>query len=99
MKNLVERFNSINSLKTNLEKEIETTEIQIQEYSNMLGEKIRANEELSSEDPDFIALKSKLDGNDSKIKPNDKKSDDKKSDDKKSDDKKSKPKTEKKKEK
>lgn len=84
MKSLIERFSSIHTLKTNLEKEVEDIEANIQEYSNLLGEKIRENEESSADDPDFLALKAKLDGS-----PTDKKSDDKKSDDKKSNDKKS----------
>ena len=90
MKSLIERFSSVNALKTNLEQEIEHTESQILEYSNMLGDKIRINEESSSDDPDFLAFKAKFEGtsNDGK-KSKDKKSDDKKSDDKKSDDKKS----------
>ncbi len=89
MKQLIERFNSVNSLKVNLEKEIEDTKNQIQEYSNMLGEKIRINEKLSADDPDFLALKAKFEVGTSDKKSDDKKSDDKKSDDKKSDDKKS----------
>jgi hypothetical protein len=89
LKSLIERFSSVNSLKVNLEKEIEDTEFQIQEYSNLLGEKIRINEESSPDDPDLIALKAKLDGSPPDAKKDDKKSDDKKSDDKKSDDKKS----------
>ncbi|QLH04640.1 hypothetical protein C5F49_04440 [Nitrosopumilus oxyclinae] len=90
MKNLIERFSSINALKINLEQEIENTESSIQEYSNMLGEKIRLNEESSVDDPDFLALKEKLTGEITpQKKSDDKKSDDKKSDDKKSDDKKS----------
>jgi hypothetical protein len=89
LKRLIERFNSVGSLKANLEKEIEDTKVVIQEYSNLLGEKIRINEESSADDPDFLALKSKLDGDSSDKKSDDKKSDDKKSDDKKSDDKKS----------
>lgn len=60
MKNLVERFNSVNAVKRNLEKEIEETENIIAEYSNLLGEKIRINEEDSSDDPEFLALKEKL---------------------------------------
>jgi len=88
LKNLIEKFNSINSLKVNLEKEIEDTELQIHEYSDILGEKIRSNEESSADDPDFIALKAKLDGTPSNPKSNDKKTDDKKTDDKKTDDKK-----------
>jgi len=70
LKSLIERFNSVNSLKVNLEKEIEDTEFQIQEYSNMLGEKIRINEESSSDDPDFLAFKAKFEGtsNDGKAK-------------------------------
>jgi len=89
MKNSIERFNSINSLKISLEKEIEDTELVIQEYSNMLGEKIRTNEESSADDPEFLALKAKLDGGSSDVKSKDKKSKDKKSKDKKPDTKKS----------
>lgn len=83
MKHLIERFNSVNSLKVNLEKEIEDTEHIIQEYSNLLGEKIRINEETSADDPDFLALKAKLGGDSPTKKSDDKKPDDKKSDDKK----------------
>jgi len=86
---MIERFNSVNSLKISLEKEIEDTELVIQEYSNMLGEKIRTNEESSADDPEFLALKAKLDGDPSDGKSKDKKSKDKKSKDKKSDTKKS----------
>lgn len=92
MKHLIERFNSINSLKVNLEREIEDTEITIQGYSNILGEKIRSNEESSADDPDFLALKEKFTGESTDKKSDDKKSDDKKSNDKKSIDKKKKPK-------
>ena len=64
---MIERFSSVNSLKINLEKEIEDTEFQIQEYSNMLGDKIRINEETSSDDPDFLAFKAKFEqGSDEK---------------------------------
>ena len=80
MKNLVERFNSVNSLKVNLEREIEDTEVTIQEYSNLLGEKIRMHDESSADDPDFLALKAKLDGS-SDAKTSDKKIDDKKTTD------------------
>ena len=62
MKNLIERFNSVNSLKVNLDREIEDTEILIQDYSNLLGEKIRIHDKSSADDPDFLALKAKLDG-------------------------------------
>lgn len=72
MKNLIERFNS---LKVNLESEIEDTEVIIQEYSNLLGEKIRMHDESSADDPDFLALKSKLDGS-SDTKTSDKKTTD-----------------------
>jgi len=88
LKNLIERFNSVNSLKISLEQEIEDTELVIKEYSNMLGEKIRTNEEYSADDPEFLALKEKLDGGSSDEKSKDKKSKDKKSKDKKSKDKK-----------
>ena len=89
MKNLIERFNSINSLKVNLENEITDTELIIKEYSNLLGEKIRANEESSADDPEFLALKEKLQANSSDDKSKDKKSKDKKSKDKKEEIKKS----------
>ena len=89
MKNLIERFNSIKSLKVNLENEVTDTELIIKEYSNLLGEKIRANEESSADDPDFLALKEKLQGNSSDDKSKDKKSKDKKSKDKKEEIKKS----------
>jgi len=90
LKTLIERFNSVNSLKTNLEIEIEDTERIIKDYSNLLGEKIRINEESSSDDPEFLALKAKLDGGSSDNKSKDKKSKDKKPDTKKSSDKKKK---------
>jgi len=89
LKNLVERFNSVSSLKISLEKEIEDVELIIKEYSNLLGEKIRSNEKSSDDDPEFLALKAKLDGGSSDEKSKDKKSKDKKSKDKKSKDKKS----------
>ncbi len=82
MKTLIERFNSVNSLKTNLEIEIEDTERIIKDYSNLLGEKIRINDESSSDDPEFLALKAKLDGDSSDNKSKDNKSKDNKSKDK-----------------
>ena len=88
MQNLIERFNSVKYLKVNLEKEITDTELIIKEYSNLLGEKIRTNEKSSSDDPDFLALKEKLEGSSFDDKSKDKKSKDKKSKDKKSKDKK-----------
>ena len=90
MKNLIERFNSIKYLKVNLEKEVVDTELIIKEYSNLLGEKIRTNEKSSADDPDFLALKEKLEGSPSDDKSKDKKSKDKKSKDDKSKDDKSK---------
>ncbi len=86
MKNLIERFNSIKSLKVNLEKEIVDTELIIKEYSNLLGEKIRTNEESSADDPEFLALKERLTGYSTDEKSKDKKSKDKKSKDKSSKD-------------
>ncbi len=88
MRTLIERFNSVNSLKISLETEIEVTELEIKEYSNFLGEKIRTNEESTADDPEFLELKAKLDGGSSDGKSKDKKSKDKKSKDKKSKDKK-----------
>lgn len=43
-----------------MEEEVENIEFSIQDYSSLAGEKIRINEELSADDPDFLALKSKL---------------------------------------
>jgi len=88
LRTIIERFNSVNSLKISLETEIEDTKLVIKEYSNLLGEKIRTNEETSADDPEFLALKAKLDGGSSDDKSKDKKSKDKKSKDKKSKDKK-----------
>jgi len=90
LKILIERFNSVNSLKTNLEIEIEDTERIIKEYSNLVGEKIRTNEESSDDDPEFLALKAKLDGGSSDDKSKDKKSKGKTPETKKSKDKKKK---------
>jgi len=93
LKNLIERFNSVKNLKINLEKEIEDTKLIIKEYSNLLGEKIRINEESSADDPDFLALKEKLTGDSPDEKSKDKTSKDKTSKDKTSKDKTSKDKT------
>jgi prefoldin subunit 5 len=82
---LIRRYNTISSLKSNLEKEIDEIEQSINEYSNVLGDKIRINEELSKDDPEFLELKSKLEPstdkkkedtkvNDSKNKKQEKKS-------------------------
>ena len=73
---LIRRYNTISSLKSSLEKEIERIEQSINEYSNVLGEKIRINEELSKDDPEFLELKSKLES-----APTDKKKSDEKTDD------------------
>jgi hypothetical protein len=53
----------VSSLKSSLEKEIDDTEQAINDYSNILGEKIRINEEFSKDDPEFLELKSKLENN------------------------------------
>jgi len=88
LQNLIGRFNSIKYLKENLEKEVIDIELIIKEYSNLLGEKIRTNEKSSSDDPDFLALKEKLESSsfDDKSK-DDKSKDDKSKDDKSKDDK------------
>jgi hypothetical protein len=59
LNSLIKRFSSTKSLKTNLEKEIEETESIIKEYSNILGEKIRENEDSSADDPEFLAFQMK----------------------------------------
>ncbi len=76
MHKLIQRYNTISSLKSSLEKEIESIEQSINEYSSILGEKIRINEEFSKDDPEFLELKSKLDS-----APTDKKKSDEKIDD------------------
>ena len=63
MNTLIHRYNTISSLKSSLEKEIEEIEQSINEYSNVLGEKIRINEEFSKDDPEFLELKLKLENN------------------------------------
>jgi len=63
LSNLIRRYSTVSSLKSSLEKEIEETEQSISEYSNILGEKIRINEEFSKDDPEFLELKSKLENN------------------------------------
>jgi len=78
LQNLIGRFNSIKYLKENLEKEVIDIELIIKEYSNLLGEKIRTNEKSSSDDPDFLALKEKLEGSSFDDKSKDDKSKDKK---------------------
>jgi flagellar hook protein FlgE len=73
---LIRRYNTISSLKSSLEKDIEEIQQSINEYAHILGEKIRVNEEFSKDDPEFLELKSKLDNN-----PGDKKKPDTKVDD------------------
>lgn len=63
MSNLIRRYSTVSSLKSSLEKEIEEIEQSISEYSDILGEKIRINEEFSKDDPEFLELKSKLENN------------------------------------
>ena len=63
MSNLIRRYSTVSSLKLSLEKEIEDIEQSISEYSNVLVEKIRINEEFSKDDPEFLELKSKLENN------------------------------------
>lgn len=76
MHKLIRRYNTVSSLKLSLEKEIESIEQSINEYSSILGEKIRINEEFSKDDPEFLELKSKLEST-----PTDKKKSDEKIDD------------------
>lgn len=88
MVRLIRRYNTVSSLKSNLEKEIEETEQSINEYSNVLGEKIRINEEFSKDDPEFLELKSKLENNLTDKKKTDTKIDDTKNNNKKNTEKK-----------
>ncbi|MCE9617907.1 MAG: hypothetical protein K8Q88_06055 [Nitrosarchaeum sp.] len=88
MVRLIHRYNTVSSLKSNLEKEIEETEQSINEYSNILGEKIRINEEFSKDDPEFLELKLKLENNLTDKKKTDAKIDDTKNNNKKNTEKK-----------
>ena len=88
MSNLIRRYSTVSSLKSSLEKEIDETEQSINEYSNVLGEKIRINEEFSKDDPEFLELKSKLENNPADKKKPDVKMDDTKKSDKKNTEKK-----------
>ena len=72
MYKLIRRYNTVSSLKSSLEKDIENIEQSINEYSNILGEKIRINEELSKDDPEFLELKSKLENSTDKKKSDEK---------------------------
>lgn len=78
MKNLIERFNSVTALKINLEREIDDVQASIQEYSNILGQKIRSPEETLLDDSDFLAFKAKLDESLTNKKHDNKQSDGKK---------------------
>lgn len=79
---MIRKYKTVNALKSNLEKEIEDIGQAISEYSNILGEKIRTNEELSKDDPEFLELKSKLEGTLTDKKKSDDKTADSKSDSK-----------------
>lgn len=85
---MIRRYNTVSSLKSSLEKDIEETEQSINEYSHILGEKIRINEEFSKDDPEFLELKSKLDNNPADKKKPDVKVDDSKNANKKNTEKK-----------
>ncbi|EGP93730.1 hypothetical protein [Nitrosarchaeum koreense] len=88
MNKLIRRYNTVKDLKSNLEKEIDETEQSINEYSNVLGNKIRLNEEFSKDDPEFLELKSKLENNPADKKKTDTKTEDLKNNDKKKSEKK-----------
>ncbi|QUC65452.1 hypothetical protein NsoK4_04195 [Nitrosopumilus sp. K4] len=74
--NLVMRFNSVNELQSHINNKIKLLEEDIQEYSNILGEKIRMNNDSSKDDPEFLELKEKLESSsdsEKKKKPSKKK--------------------------
>ncbi len=71
------KFNSVKDLQSNIEKNIELLEKNINNMSNDLGEKIRMNSDENKNDPEFMELKQKLDGannTEKKKKPSKKKS-------------------------
>ena len=80
---MIRRYNTVSSLKSNLEKEIEETKQSITEYSDVLGEKIRINDEFSKDDPEFLELKLKIENNFTDEKKTDAKIDDTKNNNKK----------------
>jgi len=56
----ISKFDSVLELRSNLTNEIVVIEKKIQEYSDLLGEKIRINQEDNKDNPDFLELKQKL---------------------------------------
>lgn len=60
MSTTIEQFKSIDQLKTTIDLDISNIQKKVDEYSRILGEKIRALQESTPDDADIIALKEKL---------------------------------------
>ncbi len=50
----ISKFDSVLEFRSNLTNEIDRIEKKIQEYSDLLGEKIRLNSEANIDDNDFL---------------------------------------------
>lgn len=68
MPNLIMKHNSIRDLQEKINQEIENYEKEIKKISDMLGEKIRINQEHDQSDSEFVEFKEKLQGSQDKEK-------------------------------
>ncbi len=68
------RYHSKEEMRESLAKQIEDVEKKIDEYSKLIGEKIRIGQEQDAQDSEFNELKEKLQGEDPKNKNKKKKS-------------------------
>ncbi len=57
----ISKFNSVTDLRTQIIRNIESTEKEIEKFSIILGEKIRENQ-TQEDDSDFAAFKERLEG-------------------------------------
>jgi len=64
----VQKFNSIEDLAHTLDSEIIEIQQNITQYSDLIGQKIRSSTEVSSDDPDLLELKEKIEGAEPKKK-------------------------------
>lgn len=60
MSSMIEQFRSIEQLKTTMDMQISSIQKKVEEYSKIIGEKIRTLQESTPEDADVVALKEKL---------------------------------------
>lgn len=64
MNQIVSRYNSVEDLKSDIEKQIVEIEETIKHLSNIIGEKIRQNEQEFAADSEFLAFKEKIETKD-----------------------------------